>query len=86
MPDLDLARNRDDRRLYDLHGVGSIRVGGLFSRGVTATEAGGASWSFDRPSLWRRTTDEELSQPHAALFSDYAGRIARSLSYGLGLD
>jgi hypothetical protein len=57
MPDLQLTRNPDDRRLYDLQGVGSIRVGGFFSRGATATEAGGASWSFDRPSLWRRTIE-----------------------------
>ena len=57
MPDLELARNSDDRRLYDLRGVGSIRVGGIFSRGATATEADGASWSFDRPSLWRRTIE-----------------------------
>jgi hypothetical protein len=57
MPDLQLARNPDDRRLYDLQGVGSIRVGGVFSRGATATEHGGASWSFDRPSLWRRTIE-----------------------------
>jgi hypothetical protein len=57
MPDLDLTRNPDDRRLYDLHSVGSIRIGGLFSRAATATDAGGASWSFDRPSLWRRTIE-----------------------------
>jgi hemoglobin len=37
-------------------------------------------------ALWRKTGDEVLSPSHAALFSDYAGRIARSLRYGLGLD
>ena len=36
--------------------------------------------------LWRSTADEVLSPPHAALFAEYAGRIARSLRYGLGLD
>jgi hypothetical protein len=75
MPDLDLARNRDDRRLYDLHGVGSIRVGGLFSRGATATEAGGASWSFDRPSLWRRTT--EASDATGAVVGSFDPRTLR---------
>jgi hypothetical protein len=57
MPDLELARNPDDRRVYDLHGVGSIRLGGLFSRGATASALRGGSWSFDRPSLWRRTIE-----------------------------
>jgi hypothetical protein len=57
MPDLDLARSSHDRRLYDLDGVGSIRLGGLLSRGATAIAARGGSWSFDRPSLWRRTIE-----------------------------
>jgi hypothetical protein len=57
MADLELARSPHDRRLYELHGVGSIRLGGLFSRGATATATGGGSWSFDRPSLWRRTIE-----------------------------
>jgi hemoglobin len=37
-------------------------------------------------ALWRDTADEVLSPAHAALFGDYAARIARSLRYGLGLD
>ena len=57
MPDLDLARDPHDRRLYELSGVGSIRLGGVFSRSATATAAAGGSWSFDRPSLWRRTIE-----------------------------
>lgn len=36
-------------------------------------------------ALWRDTADEVLSPAHAALFADYAGRIARSLRLGLGL-
>jgi hemoglobin len=36
--------------------------------------------------LWRDTAGEVLSPRHAALFGDYAARIARSLRYGLGLD
>jgi hypothetical protein len=57
MPDLDLARDPHDRRLYELRGVGSIRLGGMFSRSATASASGGGSWSFDRPSLWRRTIE-----------------------------
>jgi hemoglobin len=37
-------------------------------------------------ALWRQTADEVLSPAHAALFTDYARRIAGSLRYGLGLD
>ena len=37
-------------------------------------------------ALWRQTADEVLSPAHAALFGEYAARIARSLKYGLGLD
>jgi hypothetical protein len=57
MPDLDLARDPRDRRLYELRGVGSIRLGGLLSRSAIATASRGGSWSFDRPSLWRRTIE-----------------------------
>jgi hypothetical protein len=75
MPDLQLARNPDDRRQYDLDGVGSIRVGGLFSRAATATEAGGASWTFDRPSLWRRTI--EASDAAGAVVGSFDPRSIR---------
>ena len=37
-------------------------------------------------ALWRDTAKEVLSPSQAALFGDYAARIARSLRYGLGLD
>jgi len=37
-------------------------------------------------ALWRDTADEVMSPQHAALFGEYAGRIGRSLRYGLGLD
>jgi hypothetical protein len=57
MPDLDLTRTPDDRRTYAIEGVGSIRLGGPFSRAATATGATGAEWSFDRPSLWRRAIE-----------------------------
>jgi len=36
-------------------------------------------------ALWRGTAEEVLSPAHAALFADYATRIARSLRHGLGL-
>jgi hypothetical protein len=51
MAELELTRSRDDRRLYGIAGVGTLRFGGLFSRRATA-EAGAAAWSFDRRGLW----------------------------------
>ncbi len=37
-------------------------------------------------ALWSETADTLLAPDHAALFKDRAGRIARSLRHGLGLD
>jgi hypothetical protein len=56
MAELALTRSRDDRRVYEVDGVGALRVGGLFSRSVTA-EAGGSSWTFDRRGFWSRTME-----------------------------
>jgi len=56
MAELELTRSRADRRLYEVGGVGALRVGGPFSRSATA-EAGGTSWTFDRRGFWNRTID-----------------------------
>ena len=46
-----------------------------------------ASDHFDHwLALWRETAFEVLPPGHATLFCEHAGRIARSLMYGLGLD
>lgn len=50
MVDLELTRAHNDRRLYELEGVGTLRFEGLFSRAATA-EAGGQSWRFRRNGL-----------------------------------
>jgi hypothetical protein len=51
MTELELTRSRDDRRRYDLEGVGALHLGGMFSRGARA-EAGGTEWSFGRRGLF----------------------------------
>ena len=56
MTELELTRRRDDRRVYEVDGVGALRVGGLFSRSATA-EAAGTSWTFDRRGFWNRTIE-----------------------------
>jgi hypothetical protein len=52
MADLELTRSREDRRLYELAGLGTLRLEGPFSRRATA-EAGGVAWSLHRVGFWR---------------------------------
>ena len=42
MAELELTRAADDRRLYVLEGVGTLRLGGWFSRRATHATPGGA--------------------------------------------
>jgi hypothetical protein len=82
MAELELPRSRDDRRVFEVDGVGELRVGGLFSRRATA-EAGGASWSFDRRGLWDRTI--EASDAMGAVVGSFDPRTLRrggSLRWG----
>ena len=76
MAELELTRSADDRRRYEVEGVGALRFAGAFSRRATA-EAGGASWSFDGRGLWQRTIQA----------SDAAGTVVGSFdrrSWGRG--
>jgi hypothetical protein len=65
MVDLELTRARDDRRLYSLGDVGTLRLEGAFSRSATAT-AEGRNWRISRRGFWQR----ELQA------TDAAGRVA----------
>jgi hypothetical protein len=51
--ELVLTRTPDDRRLYSLEGVGTLRFEGLFSRSATA-QAGARSWSLGHRGFWQR--------------------------------
>ena len=51
LAELDLARAPDDRRLYRLGDVGSIRLNGLFSRSATA-ESTGKRWQLSRRGIF----------------------------------
>jgi hypothetical protein len=53
MADLELTRSPDDRRLYVLDGVGTLRLEGWASRRATA-EAGADAWGFARNGFWQR--------------------------------
>jgi len=52
MADLELKRMADDRRLYALNGVGTVRVEGWRAPRATA-ETGSRSWHFTRHGFWR---------------------------------
>ena len=56
MAELELTRTKDDRRVYALEGVGTLRLEGWFGRSATA-EAGGRSWRVTRTGLFRATTE-----------------------------
>lgn len=47
MTELELTRTPDDRRLYSLDGIGTVRLEGLFSNSATA-EAAERGWRFAR--------------------------------------
>jgi hypothetical protein len=53
MPELELTRTPDDRRLYALEGVGTLRLEGFGSRAATA-EADGRSWRLAHRRWWQR--------------------------------
>jgi len=49
--ELELTRSADDRRLYVLGDLGSLRLEGIFSRSAVA-ETGARSWRFVRRGLF----------------------------------
>src|SRR5262245_45596795 len=53
MADLELTRSREDRGVYVLENLGTLRLRGLFGSGATA-EAGGTTWTISRRGMWRR--------------------------------
>lgn len=53
MVDLELTRTTRDRRLYELEGVGTLRLQGVLPRSATA-EADGTRWKIARSGFWRR--------------------------------
>ena len=53
MAEFELVRSKDDRRLYTLGAMGSLRLEGLMSRRATATSAG-MTWRIARAGFWGR--------------------------------
>ena len=53
MVDLELTRTREDRRLYRLDTVGTLRLTGIWARAAEAETTDGR-WRFARRGMWRR--------------------------------
>ena len=53
MAEFELTRSKQDRRLYDLGALGSLRLEGVMSRRATATSAG-QTWQLGRVGLFGR--------------------------------
>jgi hypothetical protein len=54
MPELELTRTPGDRKLYELTGVGRLRLRGWAGRAATAeTSAGDRSWEIARRGLFK---------------------------------
>jgi hypothetical protein len=82
MAELELAPSRNDRRLYEIAGVGTLRFAGLFSRRATA-EAAATAWSFNRRGVWQTTI--EASDATGTVVGSFAPRKLRrrgSLRWG----
>jgi hypothetical protein len=81
MPELELIRSRDDRRRYEIDGVGSLRLEGFFSRSATA-EAGAATWTFRRVGFWQRVVEAtDASDTVAGSFEPRTWRRGGTLTW-----
>ena len=56
MTELELTRAPNDRRLYSLEGIGTVRLEGLFSNSANA-EAAGSSWRSKKVTIDLAGTD-----------------------------
>jgi hypothetical protein len=74
MPELELTRSREDRKLYVLDGVGTLRLHGWTSRTATA-EAGGRSWGIERRGLF--TSTFEATDASGTTVGAFHGRTLR---------
>jgi hypothetical protein len=74
MPELELTRSREDRKLYVLDGVGTLRLRGWTSRGATA-EADGRSWEIERRGVF--TSTFEATDASGTTVGAFYGRTLR---------
>jgi hypothetical protein len=81
MGDLELTRAPEDRRLYALQGVGTLRLEGWGAPRATA-ETGARSWHFARRGVLRRTIDAtDAFGGDAGTFKQHRGRRGGTLRW-----
>jgi hypothetical protein len=56
MLELHLTRVPGERRLYNLDGIGTLRLSGLLTRSATA-QADAETWQFARSGFWQRNVE-----------------------------
>ncbi len=74
MTELELTRAPNDRRLYSLEGIGTVRLDGLFSNSANA-EAAGSSWRINRRGFWQR--EIEATDAAGAVAGEFVPRDIR---------
>lgn len=58
MPELELTRTRDDKKLYVLEGVGSLRLRGWWGRTASVeTATGDRSWELEQRGIFKSTIE-----------------------------
>jgi hypothetical protein len=71
--DLAFVRASDDRRAYDLEGVGRLRLGSWWRRDATITGADGREWQARRVGWGRRAVATDGAGTEVAAFEPKGG-------------
>lgn len=74
MAELELTRTPNDRRLYVLEGVGTLRLMSFGSRAAMA-EADGRTWRLGRRQFWQR--DIQATDATGAVVGEFEPRTLR---------
>ncbi len=74
MPEIELTRSREDRKLYVLDGVGALRLRGWTSRGARA-ETDGRNWEIERRGIFTATF--EATDASGTTVGAFHGRTLR---------
>jgi hypothetical protein len=74
LADLELTRSQGDGRQYDLAGVGTLRLHGLFSRTAVA-EADGSRYRFTTSGVFRR--EATATDATGAVVGEFEARTLR---------
>jgi hypothetical protein len=74
VPELELTRTREDRKVYALEGVGTLRLKGWFGRGATA-QAGDRTWEIARHGVFTPAT--EATDETGTVVATFRGRGLR---------